>query len=120
GAPLLTLLYQLHDELRHRPDPGRQAPTLDYLARLILLYKQEQQTNIPPSKPPEQSLVEPLSGREMEVLWHISAGRSNREIAGQLVVALSTVKSHIRAIYAKLEVKSRTQALARAHSLKLL
>ncbi|MEO7022424.1 MAG: LuxR C-terminal-related transcriptional regulator [Ktedonobacteraceae bacterium] len=68
----------------------------------------------------EQSLIEPLSERELEVLQHISAGRSNREIAGQLVIALSTVKSHVGTIYAKLGVQSRTQALVQARKLKLL
>ena len=63
-------------------------------------------------------LVEPLSEREREVLWHISEGRSNREIAEQLVLAPSTVKSHVRAIYSKLGVESRTQALARVRRLK--
>jgi LuxR family maltose regulon positive regulatory protein len=54
------------------------------------------------------------------VLWHINEGRSNREVAEQLVIELSTVKSHVRAIYAKLGVESRTQALARVRRLKLL
>jgi LuxR family maltose regulon positive regulatory protein len=75
---------------------------------------------LPPGEHASLPLVEPLSEREREVLWHISEGRSNREIAEQLVVAPSTVKSHVRAIYAKLGVESRTQALARVRRLKLL
>ena len=50
----------------------------------------------------------------------IAEGCTNQEIADRLVVALSTVKTHINNIYGKLGVQSRTQALARARSLGLL
>jgi LuxR family maltose regulon positive regulatory protein len=60
------------------------------------------------------ALVDPLSERELEVLRLIAAGLSNREIAAELVVAISTVKTHINNIYRKLDVSSRTQAVARA------
>ncbi|EFH83191.1 LuxR C-terminal-related transcriptional regulator [Ktedonobacter racemifer] len=118
GAPLLTLLYRLRDELRKQRTTENPAPASRYLDRLILLCKQEQQMGVPSGEQAE--LVESLSERECEVLRHISEGRSNREIARQLVIALSTVKSHIRAIYAKLGVKSRTQALIQARRLNLL
>jgi LuxR family maltose regulon positive regulatory protein len=64
--------------------------------------------------------VEPLSEREVEVLRLIAAGLSNREIAEELVIAISTVKSHINNMYGKLGVGSRTQALARSQDLGLL
>jgi LuxR family transcriptional regulator, maltose regulon positive regulatory protein len=118
GAPLLALLYRLRHELRTQGRTEDPAPTLGYLERLILLLNREQQTSVTPSEDASLSLVEPLSEREREVLWHISEGRSNREIAEQLVIAPSTVKSHIRAIYSKLGVESRTQALARVRRLK--
>ncbi len=50
----------------------------------------------------------------------IAAGLSNREIADRLVVAISTVKTHINNIYRKLDVFKRTQAVARARELNLL
>jgi LuxR family maltose regulon positive regulatory protein len=65
-------------------------------------------------------LIEPLSERELEVLRLIAAGLSNREIAQELVVAISTVKTHINNIYRKLDVSKRTQAVARARELELL
>jgi LuxR family maltose regulon positive regulatory protein len=67
-----------------------------------------------------QGLVEPLTERELEVLRLVAAGLSNREIAQELVVAVSTVKSHINHLYGKLDAKSRTQAVARARELGLL
>ncbi|HEU5227206.1 MAG TPA: LuxR C-terminal-related transcriptional regulator [Ktedonobacteraceae bacterium] len=118
GAPLLTLLYHLRNALRTHGRTEEPAPTLDYLERLILLLNQEQQTSQAVDEGASLLLVEPLSEREREVLWHLSEGRSNREIAEQLVIATSTVKSHIRAIYSKLGVNSRTQALARIRRLK--
>jgi LuxR family maltose regulon positive regulatory protein len=72
------------------------------------------------SQAKDQPLSDPLSERELEVLRLIAAGFSNREIAQQLVIAVSTVKSHINHIYGKLDVNSRTQAVARAQALDIL
>lgn len=65
-------------------------------------------------------LVEPLSERELEVLSLIGEGLSNREIAERLFLSVGTVKVHTRNIYGKLNVSSRTQALAQASKLNLL
>jgi DNA-binding CsgD family transcriptional regulator len=65
-------------------------------------------------------LFEPLSKRELQVLCLIAAGRSNEEVAAELFIALSTVKTHLINIYGKLEVKRRTQAIAKARQLNLL
>ena len=73
-----------------------------------------------PSDSPSSTLVEPLSERELQVLRLIAAGLSNRQIADELVIAVSTVKWHINNIFGKLNVHSRTQALARARELGLL
>ena len=67
-----------------------------------------------------RNLVEPLSERELEVLRLIAAGLSNREIAGRLVISLSTVKGHTANIFGKLGVKNRTQAVARGRELELV
>jgi LuxR family transcriptional regulator, maltose regulon positive regulatory protein len=66
------------------------------------------------------AIREPLSERELEVLVLLAAGRSNRQIASELFVALSTVKIHIKNIYGKLDVRNRTQAVSRAKELNLI
>jgi LuxR family maltose regulon positive regulatory protein len=67
-----------------------------------------------------QPLIEPLSERELDVLRLLEQGMSNGEIAKRLVVTIGTVKSHVHSIIDKLEVSSRTQAVAQARVLKLL
>jgi DNA-binding CsgD family transcriptional regulator len=70
--------------------------------------------------PAQNELIEPLSTRELEVLQLVDQGLSNQEIAGQLNIAASTVKTHINNIYGKLAVQTRTQAIRKARELKLL
>ena len=65
-------------------------------------------------------LVEALSEREVEVLQMVAAGMSNKEIANELILAVSTVKRHMSNVYGKLNVNNRTQAVARARDLHLL
>jgi LuxR family maltose regulon positive regulatory protein len=66
------------------------------------------------------TLVEPLSDQELRVLRLVAAGLSNPEIAGQLVVSVNTVKTHVRNIYGKLGVNNRQEAGLIARDLKLL
>jgi LuxR family transcriptional regulator, maltose regulon positive regulatory protein len=63
--------------------------------------------------------VEPLTAREREILRLLVAGASNREVASQLFITTSTVKGHVHHIIAKLGVKGRTQAIAKAQALDL-
>ncbi len=69
---------------------------------------------------PGQALVEPLSQREVEVLQLMALGRTNQQIAQQLIVARGTVKAHTASIYRKLDVANRTEAVARARQLGIL
>jgi ATP/maltotriose-dependent transcriptional regulator MalT len=71
-----------------------------------------------PLQIPESS--ETLTAREVEVLRLVAEGASNQAIADELVVSLPTVKTHVSRILAKLDVRSRSQAAARARELNLL
>jgi LuxR family transcriptional regulator, maltose regulon positive regulatory protein len=125
GAVMARLLVHVHRLRRKGKDTLQQKVSLTYIEKLLALIEAgdtkkhalaTQQAQVPALS----LLAEPLSERELDVLRLIAAGHSNREIAAQLVVAISTVKSHINAIYGKLDVKSRTQAIARARALNLL
>jgi predicted ATPase/DNA-binding CsgD family transcriptional regulator len=72
------------------------------------------------SQTANQSLIEPLSERELDVLRLIAAGHSNQDIAEQLVISITTVKKHVNHIFGKLSVESRTQAIVHAQALHLL
>lgn len=65
-------------------------------------------------------LLEPLRAREVEVLSLVAAGYSNQRIAEQLIVSVGTVRWHLKNIYSKLDVHSRTQAVARVRATGLL
>ena len=65
-------------------------------------------------------LLDPLSERELEVLRLMADGRANSEIARALYVSIGTVKTHLKHIYGKLDVHTRTQAVVRAREFRLL
>ena len=65
-------------------------------------------------------LPESFTPRELDVLRHLCAGKTNREIAQELHLSLSTVKGHLERLIAKLEVSDRTQAAVKAIELNLL
>ena len=71
-------------------------------------------------RPIAQSLLEPLSERELEVLRLLATGLSNSEIAQRLVVTVHTVKWHTKNLYGKLDATNRAQAIVRARSLGLI
>lgn len=68
----------------------------------------------------QSGLIDPLSARELEVLALVAAGRTNRQIADDLFIAVDTVKRHLTHILAKLGASNRTQAAARARRLGLV
>jgi LuxR family transcriptional regulator, maltose regulon positive regulatory protein len=101
----------------------------DYITRLLAAFPERLEirdlrlgntTQASSIKPLVSDLVEPLSARELEVLRLIASGKSNAEVARTLVIAISTVKTHTNSIFSKLQVTSRTQAIALARDLHLL
>ncbi|HUM72086.1 MAG TPA: response regulator transcription factor [Chloroflexota bacterium] len=73
-----------------------------------------------PSAPSQAELIEPLSERELEILQHLAAGDSNREIANTLYITEGTVKNHVTNILGKLGVRDRTQAALKAKDMGLI
>ncbi|MEM7283401.1 MAG: response regulator transcription factor [Pseudomonadota bacterium] len=88
---------------------------LIFLVLGLWLGYRRQRPNRKPSAPKD-----PLSPREMDILEAVSQGASNREVADTFHISLSTVKTHLSNIYAKLGVKRRTQAISTAKALKIL
>jgi LuxR family maltose regulon positive regulatory protein len=71
-------------------------------------------------KPAQPQLPEPLTAQELNILALIVGGKTNQQIADQLVITLGTVKWHVHNILQKLGVNNRTQATIRAQELGLL
>jgi LuxR family maltose regulon positive regulatory protein len=101
----------------------------DYTGKLLAAFEAQGQGSasaslIPdwqrPSSPASQSLIEPLSQRELELLRLLKTDLSGPEIANQLTIALSTVRTHTKRIYSKLNVKNRRAAVKRAAELDLI
>jgi DNA-binding NarL/FixJ family response regulator len=87
----------------------------EVVARLVASY-----VDRPPTPPADPTRLAPLSDRERDVLALIGAGRSNQEIAAELFISLATVKSHVRHILAKLDLRDRAQAIVLAHECGLV
>jgi LuxR family transcriptional regulator, maltose regulon positive regulatory protein len=126
GQPMQLLLARW---LAH----SNSSPPREYAIRLLSQFDTEShgvtvaQKKVSPTSGPssrlcqsEQALVEPLSPRELEVLHLMALGKTNQEIAQQLIVSRGTVKAHTASIYRKLDVANRTEAVARARQLGIL
>jgi len=107
GKPMVEMLSKLNNKSLN-----------PYTKRILVLLEPPQGGSSSPII--SQPLIEPLSERELEVLRLIAQGLSNQEITQKLFVALSTVKGHNLRIFAKLQAKSRTEAVAHARELGLL
>jgi LuxR family transcriptional regulator, maltose regulon positive regulatory protein len=107
---------------------GAYYPSLQFIESLLEICREEVGIRTPTAKTgagatiakTKHDITVLLSARELEVLSLIAAGKSNEEIAVQLYLALNTVKRHASNIYDKLEVKNRTEAVAKARQLGLI
>ncbi|MCK4315150.1 MAG: hypothetical protein KAX24_05205 [Anaerolineae bacterium] len=106
GEPMVALLREA----------AAQGVAPEYVRRLLAAFSRPPA----PPRPPTQPLIEPLSDRELEVLYLLVEGQTNQEIAQALRVSINTVKTHLRNIYGKLGVNNRREATAQAKKLGLV
>ena len=104
GQPMLALLRE------RSSTRGRSA----YIDRLIASFGNA------PTRPTQQTLIEPLSDRELEVLRLLAGDLDGPDIARELYISLNTLRTHTKNIFAKLGVTSRRGAVTRAKELGLL
>jgi LuxR family transcriptional regulator, maltose regulon positive regulatory protein len=119
GPPMAALLGKL---IAQRTVRAAAAVPLDYLARLQRAFGAQRSAPAPGqgAAAAVSVLAEQLTGRELEVLKMLAAGRSNQAIAAGLLVSLDTVKKHVSHLLAKLGAATRTEAVARARELSLI
>jgi DNA-binding NarL/FixJ family response regulator len=102
--------------------PLNQELAMQLLQRLTVEENQRHTAPLPESvrKRQEETLAEPLTDREIEILRLLALGKTNRQLAQDLRVSLSTVKTYMQRVIGKLGVSDRTQAAVRAAELGLL
>ena len=96
-------------------EAAKHGTTPNYVSQLRAAFGQAED-----KRPVTQPLIEPLSKRELKVLKLLRTELSGPEIARELVVSLSTMRTHTRNIYSKLGVHNRRAAVRRAEELDLL
>jgi len=123
GAPMEALLWELFKARRRGPREAHQHLLLGYVRFLRAAFESPHASTDPPTprgyytRGQDQPLLDPLTAREREVLKLLAEGLSNPEMAARLFIATSTVKGYVHIIFRKLEVDSRTKAVARAREL---
>ena len=105
GPPMASLLKAA----------AKQGIAPNYVRRLLAALNKTEDLN-----PAKQGLIEPLSERELDVLRLLGTDLDGPDIARQLIVSLSTVRTHTNRIYAKLGVNNRRAAVRRAEELDLM
>jgi LuxR family maltose regulon positive regulatory protein len=108
--PLIPLLRETNTELK-----SRRKISLGYSNILSQLFD----NYLKPGTGGSLEVESPLSERELEIIRLIESGFSNQEIGEKLFVSLNTIKTHIKNLYRKLEVQTRTQAIAKAKKMGL-
>ncbi len=126
GTAMETLLSKLVEMYRQRKLSLQDQFSWEYVKKLLTQLSQGKQQSTDRSRrdvshvETENGVIQLLSRRERDILYRIAHGLSNQAIADEMVIELSTVKSHLKHIYRKLNVDSRTQAVVLARKLDLL
>jgi len=110
---------------RFEMDEAMRSRLLPYLGRILQAFPSAALPSTYPhsinsQQSPIDNLVEPLTDRELDVLRLMAEGLKYEEIADRLFISLNTVRSHVKAIYEKLNVKNRIKAIDMARRLQLL
>ena len=123
GEPMRLLIADFRLKIEKQMSSSAHA-RLGYTGKLLAAFEAERPSSAGesplPISPAAQPLTEPLSLRELEVLRMFKTELSGPEIARELVIALSTVRSHTKSIYSKLNVNNRRAAVKRAAELNLI
>jgi LuxR family transcriptional regulator, maltose regulon positive regulatory protein len=112
GEPLRSLLLGFRGSIE-KQSSGNNHELSGYVDKLLSISTQ-------PKRIQHTELVEPLSQRELEILHLLQTELSVPEIAGELVIAVSTVRTHTKSIFSKLNVNNRRAAVNRAAELNLI
>jgi LuxR family transcriptional regulator, maltose regulon positive regulatory protein len=120
-AQLLAAVRRLPEASAHEIMPLQGLPT--YTDKLLAAFEAEKQNSedtpdLPPVLP-AQTLIEPLSERELEVLKLLRSELTGPEIAQQLIVSINTFRTHTKNIFSKLGVSDRRAAIRRGEELNL-
>lgn len=110
GPPMAVLLKEA----------AKQGIARGYVHRLLVAFGQVKSGKAKGRSHAGRQLIEPLSERELDVLRLLTTDLSGPELARELMVSLSTIRTHTRNIYSKLGVNNRRAAVRRAEALDLL
>ena len=116
GAPMASLLTNLQNR----------GIKVDYITKLLAALHFPEEAPKPgksssaPARSAVTDLVEPLSERELDVLRYLNSHLGVPEIAGEMMIAPTTLRTHIHNIYQKLDVHGRLEALQKARDLGLI
>ena len=118
GQPVANALW----DLVKRNQLGNVHP--DYIKRILMafsiLHPDRDGGSTPVSSAKPMALIDPLTDRELDVLQLMTEGLKYKEIAERLFISQNTVRYHVKAVYGKLSVNNRTQAIERARQLQIL
>ena len=120
GEALYKLIKKLKTQQALLPSTEKCNRLLDYLERLHQGFIKENKNYYKENNQEVLETVKSLTIREREVLHLLAKGMSNKDIAEKLFISTITVKTHVRNIFRKLNVKTRAKAIARINELNLM